>query len=105
MRVRSGVPHRVREENTMNRSAATLHPNAGAPARRDRSTDSPVARLRRIAAALFGVALLAAAVTPARAWNDRNDITPGRSLRDIETWADGRLVDVQLRVDGEASPL
>ncbi|HUK63667.1 MAG TPA: hypothetical protein VLV15_10040, partial [Dongiaceae bacterium] len=35
----------------------------------------------------------------------RNDITPIRSIRDIETWADGRLVDVQLRVDGEASPL
>jgi hypothetical protein len=89
----------------MNRSAATLHPTAGALARRDRSTDQPATRLGRIAAALFGVALLAAAVSPARAWDDRNDITPTRSIRDIETWADGRLVDVQLRVDGEASPL
>jgi hypothetical protein len=89
----------------MNHAAATLRPTAGALARRDRSTDAPAARLARIAAALFGVALLAAAVSPARAWDDRNDITPGRSIRDIETWADGQLVDVQLRVDGEASPL
>lgn len=89
----------------MKRSAATLHPTAGALARRDRRTDSPAARFTRIAVAMFGVALLAAAVTPARAWDDRNDVTPTRSIRDIETWADGRLVDVQLRVDGEASPL
>ncbi len=88
----------------MKRSAATLHPTAGAPARRDRSADPPV-RLARFAAVLFGVVLFATAAAPARAWDDRNDLTPARSLRDIETWADGRLVDVQLRVDGEASPL
>jgi len=89
----------------MKNAAATLRPTAGALAHRDRSTGSPAARLTRIASALFGVALLAATATPARAWNDRNDITPVRSIRDIETWADGQLVDVQLRVDGEASPL
>jgi hypothetical protein len=85
--------------------AATLHPTAGALPRRARTTDSPAARLTSIAAVLFGVALLAATVTPARAWDDRSDISPSRSIRDIETWADGQLVDVQLRVDGEASPL
>ena len=85
--------------------AATLHPTPGALARRNCLATSPALPLTRIAAALFGVALLALAVSPARAWNDRIESSRSRSIRDLETWADGRLVDVQLRVDGEASPL
>ena len=85
--------------------AATLHPTTSALVRCDRSTDSPVRSLTRIAAALFGVALLVAAASPARAWNDRIETSRSRSFNDFQTWADGRIVDVQLRVDGEASPL
>ena len=88
----------------MNRNA-TLLPTAGAVARRNVRDASPAVRLTRIAVALFGLALLAAAVAPARASNDLYQRGPERSIRALETWADGQLVDVQLRVDGEASPL
>jgi hypothetical protein len=85
--------------------AATLHPTTDAIARRDVRTTSPAVRLTRIAAALFGLALLAAAVSTARASDDRFENGRQNSFRELETWADGRIVDVQLRVDGEAAPL
>jgi hypothetical protein len=53
-------------------------------------------------AALFGLALLVASFAVARA--DDNDFSY-RSVRPIDSWADGRLVDVQIRVDGDAAPL
>jgi hypothetical protein len=57
---------------------------------------------RQLIVALFALAFCTAAAVPARAWDERTTITP---TRDLETWADGRLVNVQLRVDGVASPL
>lgn len=87
------------------KSAARLLSPAGALALRNRNEASPATSLARIAAALFGVALLVAAAAPAHAWDDRIETSRSRSIRDFETWADGRLVDVQLRVQGEAAPL
>src|SRR5438067_4859672 len=59
-------------------------------------------RFPRLLTALSGLALLAAAFTAARA--DERDFSY-RGERTIDSWADGRLVDVQFRVDGEAAPL
>ena len=77
-----------------------LHRTAGAIARREAS--HPMLRLA--ATALFGAALLAAASASHasdRVW--RSDDWQRRPA--FDTWAEGRLVDVQLRVDGEAAPL
>ena len=86
------------------RSAALNLPTAGAIARRNRRTASPIRPLARLATALCALALLAA-VSPARAEDYGNDSWRPRSLSDFATWADGRLVDVQLRVDGDPAPL
>lgn len=85
-------------------SRATSHPTAGAIARRDLRTATIPTRLSRIAAALFGAALLVAAAGAARAF-DQEAWRADRGDRGFDTWADGRLVDVQLRVDGQAAPL
>lgn len=85
--------------------AGTQLPTAGAIARRDADPAAVATRLTRVAAALFGAALLLTAVTAARASDDRFESGRQRSFRELETWAEGRLVDVQVRVDGEAAPL
>ncbi|HEY6193888.1 MAG TPA: hypothetical protein VI504_02510 [Candidatus Eisenbacteria bacterium] len=82
------------------RSAASKPPTAGAMARRNPS----IASLVPIAAALLGVTLLAAG-SPARAQDYGNDSWRPRPISNFETWADGRLVDVQLKVDGDPAPL
>src|ERR1044072_2473301 len=82
------------------RSAASKPPPAGAMARRNPS----IASLVPIAAALLGVTLLAAG-SPARAQDYGNDSWRPRPISNFETWADGRLVDVQLKVDGDPAPL
>jgi len=71
-------------------------------------TRARVAGARRIPAiaALFGLALLVASFSAARA--DDRDFSNDFSYRNqpaIDSWADGRLVDVQIRVDGDAAPL
>ena len=83
-------------------ASRTFHPVAGAL---ERSEASNASMLRVIAAALFGAALLATAVSTSRASDEvwRSDDWNRRPA--FNTWADGRLVDVQLRVDGEAAPL
>jgi len=81
---------------------ATLHPITGATVRREvRSLF-----LGRAAAALFAMSLLALASAPALARDDDDDWGYShRQIRNFDTWADGQLVDVQLRVDGEGAPL
>ena len=69
--------------------------SAGASARRKLHS------FGRLAAAMSMLTLLAAA--PALAWDQHDWDDP--SLRIHDDWADGRLVDVQLRVDGDAAPL
>ncbi len=82
--------------------ATTSHPTADAKSRRESLRSSILSLLTR-SAALLALALLAA---PAMADHDERSVQASRSsLRSLETWADGRLVDVQLRVDGEAAPL
>jgi hypothetical protein len=81
---------------------ATLHPITGATVRREvRSLFRGLA-----AAALLAMSLLALASAPALARDDDDDWGYShRQIRNFDTWADGQLVDVQLRVDGEAAPL
>jgi hypothetical protein len=55
----------------------------------------------RLAAALSMLTLLAA--VPAMAWDQHDWEDP--SVRWNDSWVDGKLVDVQIRVDGEAAPL
>ena len=55
----------------------------------------------RLAAMLFTLSACLAA--PAQAWDQHDWDDP--SLRYNDTWVDGRLVDVQLRVDGVEAPL
>jgi len=69
--------------------------SAGASARRR------IHPFGRLAAAMSMLTLLAAG--PALAWDQHDWDDP--SLRLHDDWVDGRLVDVQLRVDGEAAPL
>jgi hypothetical protein len=78
--------------------AATPNPTAGAHERRARSTAS----FARVSLA----ALLALALVPA-AHAQNNHWTPDgpQIWRGLETWAEGKVVDVQVRVDGQASPL
>ena len=86
----------------MKRHATTTQlPTAGAVSRRDLRFTT----LRMLGAALFGATLLAIAAASAHAdslqrYRDWDD-----GYRILDTWADGRLVDVQLRVDGDAAAL
>ncbi len=81
-------------------ASRTLHPTAGALARREAS----LPMLRMAATALLGAALLAAAsASHASGETWRSDDWQRRPV--FDTWAEGQLVDVQLRVDGEAAPL
>jgi len=70
-------------------NVATGHELAHVPVRRD-----AVVVARRIFPALALIAAGAALASPAHA-----------SWRDEESWAEGRLVDVQIQVDGDAAPL
>jgi len=78
---------------------ATSHPTAGANARRTRRT-AFVSKL------VAGSALLMLSLAPvARAQYD-HVIEPRPTIwRGLQTWAEGNLVDVQVRVDGQAAPL
>lgn len=86
------------------RTATAVFPTLGA-------LDRPALRLvPKSFAVLFAAATLLAAsacLSPVLASPARGDDwrVSDRSIRDLDTWADGRLVDVQLRVDGEAAPL
>src|SRR5262245_59652562 len=82
------------KETSMQPTATTLR-NAGARNRRN-AFAATTSLLAAAALALFAAA-------PARAW-DEIDWTD-RGERVADTWADGQLVDVQLRVDGEVAPL
>lgn len=78
------------------------HPSAGVAA----LPVTPLQKSFRIltaALALWSLGMLAATVARA----DHEDDVMSRSTvwRGLETWADGNLVDVQVRVDGEAAPL
>ena len=55
----------------------------------------------RLAATMSMLTLLAAA--PALAWDQHDYEDP--SIRWNDNWVDGKLVDVQIRVDGDAAPL
>jgi hypothetical protein len=55
----------------------------------------------RVAAALSMLTLLSTA--PAIAWDQHDWEDP--SIRRNDSWVDGQLVDVQIRVDGDAAPL
>ena len=68
--------------------------SAGASARR-------IHAFGRIAAAMSMLTLLAAA--PALAWDQHDWEDP--NVRWNDNWVDGQLVDVQIRVDGDAAPL
>jgi hypothetical protein len=81
------------EEPTMT-TANPLHPTTAAP--------------RRPAIVAFLAAMLAAAtlaVPVAHASDEHLETRRERDGRDFDTWADGRLVDVQLLVDGQPAPL
>ena len=80
---------------------ATLHPNVGATARRGIRFPLGLA-----SGALFAIALLAIASPPAHAWDDNDDSNfRNRRIYNYDTWVDGRVVDAQIRVDGQAAPL
>ena len=79
---------------------ATLFPTAGAVTRREVPA---TALVRALGALLFGAALLATSAAHASSDLGTRDWQNGQRL--LDTWADGRLVDVQLRVDGSAAPL
>ncbi len=82
--------------------ATTSHPTAGANPRRESRKVLSLSPLT-CSAALLALALLA---TPVFADTDERSSSRHRTnLRELDTWADGRVVDVQLRVDGEAAPL
>jgi hypothetical protein len=81
------------QETTMQTHATPLLNSAGATSRRK--------NLGRLAAAMSMLALLAAG--PALAWDQHDWDDPSVRLND--SWVDGQLVDVQIRVAGEAAPL
>ena len=75
---------------------ATSHPTAGANARRTRRTMG----LHGFAA-LLALVLAPVAHAQGNTWSEERP----QVWRGLETWAEGQLVDVQVRVDGQASPL
>jgi hypothetical protein len=79
----------------MQTQAMPLTKSAGALARRRNLA------FGRLAAAVSLLTLLGAA--PAFAWDQHDWDDP--SLRNNDSWVDGKLVDVQIRVDGAAAPL
>lgn len=81
-------------------NTATLFQTAGATVRRTEEL-----RVRRFALALLGASLLAFAANAAHAHGERVRPYDDDNFRRFDTWAEGRLVDVQVRIDGEAAPL
>jgi len=82
-------------------TTATTLSNAGALPRRSLLRTSPA----RVAATLLALALMGAAAGPARAWGEFHWGDEHDRIRPVDTWMDGQLVDVQIRVDGEPAPL
>lgn len=82
-------------------TTATMIPTVGTLARRSDVN----ARNRYFALALLGASLMAFAASNAHAHADRVLPYDDDSFRRYDTWNEGRLVDVQVRVDGEAAPL
>jgi hypothetical protein len=83
--------------------ASTSYPSAGVAALRVTPSQKSL-RILLAASALWAFGLLAANV--ARADHDDDQYLSRSTVwRGLETWADGNLVDVQVRVDGAASPL
>ena len=76
--------------------ASTVHPTSGALERRALNTLS--------LAAVFAATLLTLA-TAARAQDNGWSQDRPMIWRGLETWAEGQVLDVQVRVDGQASPL
>ena len=79
--------------------AATSHPTAGANARRTRRTAAIAALFT--STAVFALSLASVAKAQHNSWNEQRP----QVWRGLESWAEGRLVDVQVRVDGQAAPL
>ena len=79
--------------------AATSHPTAGANARRTVRNASLASMLT--ASALLTLALAPVAHAQQNGWSEPRP----QVWRGLETWAEGSLVDVQVRVDGQAAPL
>ncbi len=82
--------------------AATSHPIVGVNARRAKPISASLLTLTR---ALPLLALATLAAPSVHAWEEPQPIRRATVWREPDTWADGRLVDVQIRVDGEGSPL
>lgn len=82
--------------------AATSHPTAGAIALR--ATPGLISpRTLSLALSLLALALLTA--SQAFAWEQDAPTRNRKIWQGLDTWADGQLVDVQIKVDGEAAPL
>jgi hypothetical protein len=62
-------------------------------------------RILAAALALWSLGMLAATAARADRDDDERYGTRSQVWRGLETWAEGRLVDVQIRVDGQAAPL
>ena len=82
--------------------AATSHPTAGAIALR--ATPGFISR-RTLSLALSLLALALLTASSAFAWEQDAPTRQRTIWRGLDTWADGRLVDVQISVDGEPAPL
>ena len=81
-------------------NATTSHPTAGVAALQVTPLQKSF-RILTAALALWSLGMLAATVARA----DDRHVQGSQIWRGLETWAEGNLVDVQLRVDGEPAPL
>lgn len=84
-------------------NATTSHPTAGVAALQVTPLQKSF-RILTAALALWSLGMLAATVARAEHEDDRH-VQRSQIWRGLETWAEGNLVDVQVRVDGEAAPL
>lgn len=82
-------------------TTATMIPASGAIARRNDVTD----RTRRFALAILGASLLTLSAAAANARSEHVRPYDDDRFSRFDTWAEGRLVDVQVRIEGEATPL
>jgi hypothetical protein len=84
-------------------NATTSHPTAGVAALRVTPLQKSF-RILTAALALWALGMIAATVARAEHEDDRH-IQRSQVWRGLETWAEGQLVDVQVRVDGDPAPL